>query len=238
MENHEKLSAVDFISSFLVRYKIVLIAIFSAVTVLLISLAVGAAVTSRFAEANAAVAEEILDAYSRFTTAEASEKEEAKITLTEALEKGKATKKGSYAFVRAVLCESQMSEEEGDEETALTILTELQNLKGNLYLIPIGLHRAAVLAEKQGQQAEALAFYKSIAKNYSQSYFNMDRVYYNMARLEETVGDKEAARKIYKKLIDSFSVKDSAEQPALVSIAKDRLIYLETATAENEENEE
>lgn len=237
MENHEKLSTVDFISSFLVRFKIPLIVVFIAIAVILIGLAVGAVVVRQSADANAAVAEEISDAYDRFESAGEADKEDAKAVLTEALEKGKAEKKGSYAFVRALLCESQMSEAEGNDEKALEVLSALKELKSDSYLIPIGLHRAAVLAEKSEKRDEALAYYYAIEKNYGKSYFNIDRVYYNIARLEELSGNTEQAKKIYRKLIESAPSKENSANPSLVSIAKDRLIYLETAVAEDANKE-
>lgn len=237
MENNEKLSTVDFISSFLIRFKIPLIVIFIAITVFLIGLAVWTVAVRQSVNNNAAVAEEILDAYSRFESAEATEKEDAKAALTEALKKGKAEKKGSYAFIRALLCESQMAEAEGNEEDALTVLSPLKEIKSDSYLIPIGLHRAAVLAEKQNQREDALAYYYAIEKNYGKSYFNMDRVYYNIARIEELSGNTEQAKKIYRKLIESAPSKENSANPSLVSIAKDRLIYLETSVAEDANKE-
>ena len=57
MEKNEKLSTVDFISSLLVRYKILLIVITLVIAVSLIGLAVGAVVTNASTEKNAALEE-------------------------------------------------------------------------------------------------------------------------------------------------------------------------------------
>lgn len=237
MDNNEKLSAVDFISSFLIRFKLPLVIFFIAIVVLLIGLTIGTVVVKKSTDANAFVAEEILDAYSRFESVNSEEKEEAKAALIEALEKGKAEKKGSYAFVRALLCESQMREAEGNEEEALKVLSPLKEMRSDLYLIPIGLHRAAILAEKLEQREDALTYYYAIEKNYGKSYFNMDRVYYNIARIEELSGNIEQARKIYLKLVNTAPSKETSTASSLVSIAKDRLIYLETKDTGNGEEE-
>ena len=105
--------------------------------------------------------------------------------------------------------------------------------KSILYLIPIALHRAAVLAEDLKQPSEALTYYRSIEKNYAKSYFNMDRVYYNIARLEETLGNTDAAKTAYRLLIETAGNKEV--DSSLVSVAKDRLIYLESADLDNQE---
>lgn len=237
MEKNEKLSTVDFISSFLVRYKIVLIAVSVVIAVCLIGLAAGAVVANAAIEKNAALAEKILDAYSEWETADSDKKEEAAASLTELVSGGKESRKGSYAYVRAVLCESQMLETENKKEEALNSLAVLRDLKSDLYLIPIALHRAAVLAEELGKNEDALAYYYAIADHYGQTYFNADRIYFNIARLEELSGNRAQAEKIYHKLIDSASAKEGSSDSSLVSVAKDRLIYLETSVAENEREE-
>lgn len=236
MEKNEKLSTVDFISSLLVRYKILLIVITLVIAVSLIGLAVGAVVTNASTEKNAALAEEILDAYSELETAASEKKEEAAASFTELVAKGKETRKGSYAYVRAVLCESQMLETEDKKEEALNSLSVLCDLKSDLYLIPIALHRAAVLAEDLGKNDEALTYYYAVADHYGKTYFNMDRIYFNIGRLEELSGNNTRAQQIYSKLIDSASTKENSDS-SLVSIARDRLIYLETAAGENESEE-
>lgn len=234
MTGSEKFSAADFISAFLVRFKIPLILTGVLIAAVLVGVAVGAVVIQNAAEANAAIAEEIADAYAEWVSAGDEEKEEAGSVLTAAIDKGKAEKQGSYAFVRAVLCESQMAETEGDREGALASLSVLKEIKAvSLYLIPIALHRAAVLAEELEQPSEALAYYRSIEKNYAGSYFNMDRVYYNIARIEETLGNTDEAKDVYRLLIETAGNKEA--DSSLVSVAKDRLIYLEAAGAGNQE---
>lgn len=234
MTSNEKFSTADFISAFLVRFKIPLILTGVLIIVALIGVAVSAVVIQNATEANAAVAEEIADAYAEWVSAGEEDKAEAESVLTAAIEKGKAEKQSSYAFVRAVLCESQMAETKGDQEGALAALSVLKEIKAvSLYLIPIALHRAAVLAEDLKQPSEALTYYRSIEKNYAKSYFNMDRVYYNIARLEETLGNTDAAKTAYRLLIETAGNKE-VDSP-LVSVAKDRLIYLESADLDNQE---
>lgn len=233
MNHKEKLSATEFLSAFLIRYKVTLIVFLALIAVLLIGISVGAVLSQKSNIKNIIIAESILDLYSEFENANDDEKENARLKLNDAISQGKNTKIGSYAFVRATMIESQILEDEDKKTEALSILSSLKDVKSNLYLIPIALHRAAVISEELGQLEDALSYYRAIEKNYSKDYFGMDRIYFNIARLEESLERLESAKNAYKKLIASENNSEENEKSPFVSIAKDRLIYLE-----NESNNE
>lgn len=69
---------------------------------------------------------------------------------------------------------------------------------------PIALYNAACMAENRGDTTRALELYSLCDSLYGDSFYQMPRVLFSIARLQETLNDFSAANATYQRMLDDW----------------------------------
>jgi tetratricopeptide (TPR) repeat protein len=91
----------------------------------------------------------------------------------------------------------------------------------DIYLAPLSLYNAAAAAEEQGDAGRALDYYRQ-SLEFAGNFPAAPRARFNIGRIQETRGNKEAAAEAYRELIEQ-----SPSDSSWVKLAQSRMIYLE-----------
>lgn len=98
--------------------------------------------------------------------------------------------------------------------------TKAAKAAGKSYLAPVSLYNAAVAAEEQGKTMEAIALYNR-ALGYGSAFPSAARAQFSVGRLEESLGNRDAALEAYRNLLSQWP-----SDPVWPNLAQSRILVL------------
>ncbi len=218
----------DILGNFIYKYKFLLISVFFVIILFIVGFGITRIVLEKNKVKSAKLAESILDAKEEYEAEEdVDKKEELETSYLALIESIKNENNNNYAEFRAIF-EEAIFYEESDKGKALNCFLEFKNKKGKNYLIPLALHKAAIISEELGKEVDDIIdLYKIISNKFYDIYIDIDRVNFNIGRLYEKKGEEKEALKYYNKIIDKFEDENIEDLSEWYKFAKDRVFYIE-----------
>ncbi|HAK45065.1 MAG TPA: hypothetical protein DCO79_03985 [Spirochaeta sp.] len=211
------------LTSFLEKNKTMLWIILAILVAAIIVVAVIDSVTSKKANESAQRIESVQKDYEEWLGIEEddSEKDAEQQILVEELDAVISEYPSSYAAQRALYLKAGINFKNNEWAEAAVLFTESADVNRDSYLAPIALMIAASSYENAGSYQNAIDIYLNIYADYDKVYPDVPRAMLSIGRLQEQLGNKDAAVDAYNELLDTYPGSGWA------SFARTRIIQLD-----------
>ncbi len=221
-EKTEELTVKEKLIAFLTRYTYLIVAVVGVAAVVLISIAVYTAVMNSRIEKSTVMAEELVDTFEEWRSADDADKAVLEEEIRAGAEEILDDYPKLYAGARAGMVLGELNTAMEQWEAAEKSFIEVAETFPKSYLAPIALMSAAVSREESGDAEGALELYRKIGEEYAEGSPVAAHAVFSIGRLNESLNDREGALEAYNRVVDNFSSSNWTKP------ARSRIIYLET----------
>jgi len=211
------------LSRFISHYRMVFIVVLALIVATLIAVGVYSTINQKRVENSAIAAEELQELYADWNSAADDEKDELRSELESKAAAALKDYRRMYAAQRAYMVLGQLHYQSENFDAAVENYESLADSFPKSYLAPISLMSAAAAWEQLEEYESAIAAYRRVSDDYSDSFPSVAYALVSIGRLYERLEQVDNAIEAYNEVIDNFS------GSSWTNIAQDRIIYLETA---------
>jgi tetratricopeptide (TPR) repeat protein len=210
-------------SEFLRRFRLLILALFGAIVLAIIAIAVIQAIGDAQLNASTASAEKLDADYAAYRS-EQDQAKKADLEKSFLASADTAIKQWPrrYAGLRALLYKAKIEESKKDWAGAEKDWLAIVKASPDSYLAPIAIQDAAVAAEEQDANDRATADYRKLIDKYSEKTIGIPHAYFALGRLSEQTKDYAAALVAYQKLTSTWPESDWTK------LATDRIIFMKS----------
>ncbi|MCK4540774.1 MAG: tetratricopeptide repeat protein [Spirochaetales bacterium] len=210
------------LASFVHRFKVPLISVLGALLVGLIALGIIGEIRRNRLETSTIAIEAIQRDFERWKLESDSDAKKAlESSIIANTEEIHSKWQGSYANQRAYFIRAELAYELSDWEAAVENWVLLAEKFPDSYLAPVSLMNSAAALEEMEDFTSAVKTYLKVAEEYSNRSPDEAKAFFSAGRVNEALGNQEAAIAHYNSLIDKFPSSDWTK------LARDRIIYLQ-----------
>ena len=211
------------LTSFLEKNKTILLILLAVIVAAIIVIAVVDSVTEKKANASAEMIEDVQKVFDEWLVMEDddSAKAEKQQTVLEQIDAVIEEYPSSYASQRALYLKAGIYYHTEDWSEAASVFIQSADVNTDSYLAPISLMLAASSFENSENYQDALDVYVRVSDDYSNSYADVPRAVLAMGRLNEQLGNSDAAVEAYNSLLDNYP------NSGWATFARTRLIQLD-----------
>ncbi len=229
-EPTKKEQILNSISSFISKFRWVLISLLGIFVIVLVTILVVTEVRKNRTEKSLIQVERLRDSYDAWKEMEdEEEKTELEEDIIERADHIVGTYGNYYAAQRALLIKGLVAYEKEEFEQAAQYFTQLADTYSRSHLARVGLFNASASYEELENYDKAIEAHNKLIEGYSGETPDVARSLFNIGRLYELKENYAQARDYYNRLIDNYGSSDWTK------LARNRIIYFDAEGVAAEE---